>query len=175
MTIHEKIRFMRQQKLWSQEQMANYLGMSINGYGSIERGDTDIGLSRLEQIASLFGVGLHQLFALNEEHNGFHFFGANSTGNNTGIQTNNIYCNYRSESNASDCNHLRKELELEKQLFINEQKEKELTYLREINDAKERELIYLKEINALKERKIFYLKEINRLVKNKEVETMEID
>ncbi len=170
MTIHEKIRFLRQQKLWSQEQMANYLGMSINGYGSIERGETDIGLSRLEQIASLFGVGVHQLFVLNEEANALYFLGANSTGNNTGIQTNNIYCNYRSESNTSDCNYLRKELELEKQLFINEQKDKELSYLREINASKERELVYLNEINALKEKKLSYLKEINRLIRNQDVE-----
>jgi len=175
MTIHEKIRFLRQQKLWSQEQMANYLGMSINGYGSIERGETDIGLSRLEQIASLFDVGLHQLFALNEDKNGFYFFGANSTGNNTGIQNNNVYCNHYSESDVSECDYLRQKLELEKQRFINEQKEKELSYLKEINDSKERELMYLNEINALKERKIFYLKEINRLVKNKEVEAMETD
>lgn len=156
MTIYEKIRFLRQQKLWSQEQMANYLGMSVNGYGSIERGDTDIGLSRLEQIASLFGVSLHQLFALNEETNGFYFFGANNTGQNTGVQTNNVYCHHYSESNVSECEHLRQKLELEKQILINELQEKEL--------------YYLKEINILKEKKLHYLKEINKLMRNQDVE-----
>lgn len=48
MSVHEKIRLVRQLKGWSQEDVANKLGMSPNGYGSIERGETDVNLSRLE-------------------------------------------------------------------------------------------------------------------------------
>ena len=67
MAVHEKIKFIRQLKGWSQEDMAEKLAMSINGYGSIERGETNVNLSRLEQIAQLFGMELSELVALNEK------------------------------------------------------------------------------------------------------------
>jgi transcriptional regulator with XRE-family HTH domain len=54
MRFHEKLKFFRQSKGWSQEEMAGKLAMSTNGYGSIERGETDVNLSRLYQIAKLF-------------------------------------------------------------------------------------------------------------------------
>ncbi len=41
MHIHEKIRFLRQQKGWSQEKMAEKLDMTSNGYAKIERGETE--------------------------------------------------------------------------------------------------------------------------------------
>ncbi len=41
MKFHEKIRFMRQSKNWSQEDMADKLGMSVAGYAKIEQGRTD--------------------------------------------------------------------------------------------------------------------------------------
>ena len=79
MAVHEKIKFIRQLKGWSQEDMAEKLAMSINGYGSIERGETNVNLSRLEQIAQLFGMELSELVALNEK-SVFYMSGANSTG-----------------------------------------------------------------------------------------------
>jgi transcriptional regulator with XRE-family HTH domain len=36
--IYEKIHFMRQLQGWSQEEMADKLSMSVNGYAKIERG-----------------------------------------------------------------------------------------------------------------------------------------
>ena len=42
MVVHEKIKFFRQAKNWTQEEVAEKLGLSPNGYGSIERGETDI-------------------------------------------------------------------------------------------------------------------------------------
>lgn len=62
MLAHEKIRLLRQGKSWSQEEMAHKLGMSANGYGCIERGETDLKLSRIEQIAALLNVKLSALF-----------------------------------------------------------------------------------------------------------------
>jgi transcriptional regulator with XRE-family HTH domain len=67
MPAHEKIRFLRQAKGWTQEEVADKLKMSQNGYGSIERGETDVNLSRLEQIADLFGIKLSELLGLDEE------------------------------------------------------------------------------------------------------------
>ncbi len=40
--VYEKIKFFRQTKDWTQEQMAEKLDMSPSGYGGIERGDTDV-------------------------------------------------------------------------------------------------------------------------------------
>ncbi|MDD2864105.1 MAG: helix-turn-helix transcriptional regulator [Methylococcales bacterium] len=156
MAIHKKIRFIRQQKGWSQEQMANNLGMSINGYGSIERGDTDIGLSRLKKIASLFGVNLRQLVDLGEDSafNTFHFFGSNNIGVNEGTQNNHnpvsSYCNCDFACNVPECNYLRQKIELEKQQIINEYKENELDCLKKINELTT-EILHLKERQFSKE------------------------
>ena len=62
MPVHEKIRLVRQAKGLTQEEVANKLEMSVNGYGDIERGETDVNLSRLEQLANLFEIKLSELF-----------------------------------------------------------------------------------------------------------------
>ena len=51
MKINEKIRQLREQYQLSQENMADKLGMSVTGYGKIERGEVRSNLSRLEQIS----------------------------------------------------------------------------------------------------------------------------
>ncbi len=51
MSVHDKIRTIRREKGLTQEELAEKLEMSVNGYGDIERGLCDIKLSRLEQIA----------------------------------------------------------------------------------------------------------------------------
>lgn len=42
MSVHEKIKRVRQANGWTQEYLAEKLEMSVNGYGDIERGDSDI-------------------------------------------------------------------------------------------------------------------------------------
>ena len=61
MLINEKIRLARQAKGWTQEEAAEKLKMSVNGYGDIERGETDLKLSRLMQISKLFEVRVFDL------------------------------------------------------------------------------------------------------------------
>ncbi|MBC7891712.1 MAG: helix-turn-helix transcriptional regulator [Sphingobacteriaceae bacterium] len=56
MKISEKIRQTRQQRGYSQEAMADSLGLSTTAYGDIERGKTDLTLSRLSQIADVLAV-----------------------------------------------------------------------------------------------------------------------
>jgi len=63
MKLLEKIRCNRKLKGWSQEDIAAKLEMSSNGYGSIERGDTDVNLSRLNSIAELFDMTLLELMS----------------------------------------------------------------------------------------------------------------
>ena len=68
MKVHEKFRIMRQRKGWSQEEMAEKLYMSVNGYANIERGETDVKISRLEQIARVFEMDLLELFNFGEKN-----------------------------------------------------------------------------------------------------------
>jgi transcriptional regulator with XRE-family HTH domain len=116
MPVHDKIRLVRQIKGWSQEDVASKLEMSQNGYGSIERGETDVNLSRLEQIAELFGIKLSDLLELNE----------NSVFNLAGTQHNNQHFGTCSSE------HLQSKHEIDKQQLIIEQKDKEIIYLKEI-------------------------------------------
>lgn len=63
MKINEKIKHLCEGKHWSQEEMAQKLNMSKNGYAKIERGETSASLGRLEQVAAVFGIGLCELLA----------------------------------------------------------------------------------------------------------------
>jgi transcriptional regulator with XRE-family HTH domain len=63
--IHANIRFMREKDGLTQEQVADYLNMSVNGYGDIERGETDIKFSRLMQISNLFDITIAELVTQN--------------------------------------------------------------------------------------------------------------
>nr|WP_294948439.1 helix-turn-helix transcriptional regulator [uncultured Mucilaginibacter sp.] len=65
-TLGKKIRLLRHQKGWSQEEVAKRLDISIPAFSKIETGITDINLSRLEQIAALFEMSVVALLTYNE-------------------------------------------------------------------------------------------------------------
>jgi len=65
-TLGKKIRLLRHQKGWSQEDVAKRLDISIPAFSKIETGITDINLSRLEQIAILFEMPVVQLLTFND-------------------------------------------------------------------------------------------------------------
>ena len=67
--LGKKIRLLRHQKGWSQEDVAKKLDISIPAFSKIETGITDINLSRLEQISILFDMSVVQLLTLNEAEN----------------------------------------------------------------------------------------------------------
>jgi transcriptional regulator with XRE-family HTH domain len=120
MQLYEKIRTIRQLKGWSQEEIAHRLNMSVSGYGSIERGETDVNLSRLENIAKIFEIDLSELFNLNEKNI---FVGDH----------NQHISQINSSSNAKELQH-----ELEKSHLIIEQQTKEINYLKQqMNDLRE--------------------------------------
>ena len=83
MTIGEKISFFRKKKGFSQEQIAELLEMTPNGYGKIERNETDLPYSRLELICKVLGIMPHKLLGFSEEQvsvtNGNVNYGDNST------------------------------------------------------------------------------------------------
>jgi transcriptional regulator with XRE-family HTH domain len=67
-TIGKNIRTLRHQHGWSQEDVANRLGISIPAFSKIETGVTDINLSRLEQIANIYEIDVVQILALDTEN-----------------------------------------------------------------------------------------------------------
>jgi transcriptional regulator with XRE-family HTH domain len=66
MKIHEKLKAIRLFKGLSQEEMAERLGYSINGYTKIERGEVDLNFTKLEKIAEVMEIDLQKLLGLNE-------------------------------------------------------------------------------------------------------------
>lgn len=67
-SVGKNIRTLRQQRGWSQEDVAKRLGISIPAFSKIETGVTDINLSRLEQIANIYEVNVVNLIALDAEN-----------------------------------------------------------------------------------------------------------
>jgi transcriptional regulator with XRE-family HTH domain len=125
MKVHEKIKFMRESKGWTQEEMAEKLELSVNGYANIERGETDVQYSRLEKLADIFGIGLLELLNFGER-NVFYLIGDNQ---------NSFNCkNLQSTSFSEEKNELEHELEIARLLLL--QKDKEIAYLKEINSLK---------------------------------------
>ena len=128
MQVHEKIKIMRLCKDWSQEEMAEKLGYSPNGYAKIERGETNIKVDKLEKIAEVLGVELQQFLNLNDK-NIFNIIDSFLT------QQNSSSCNiYLTES---QCVH-----ELEKARLLLQERDKEVGYLK-------REVEHLNELVAL--------------------------
>lgn len=65
-TLGKKIRLLRHQKGWSQEDVAKRLDISIPAFSKIETGITDVNLSRLNQIAKLFNLSLVELLSTSD-------------------------------------------------------------------------------------------------------------
>lgn len=63
-SVGSNIRTLRHQRGWSQEDVANRLGISIPAFSKIETGVTDINLSRLEQIANIYEINVVNLLSL---------------------------------------------------------------------------------------------------------------
>jgi transcriptional regulator with XRE-family HTH domain len=59
--IGDRIRVCRAEKKLSQENVAQELGISVTAYSKIERGQTNVSIGRLEQIATCLDVPLPRL------------------------------------------------------------------------------------------------------------------
>ena len=68
MQICEQLKTVRLLKGWSQEQLAEKLNLSLNGYAKIERGETDVNLSKVQHIADELGIDPMQLLSLNHKN-----------------------------------------------------------------------------------------------------------
>jgi transcriptional regulator with XRE-family HTH domain len=122
MSVNEKIRLIRESKGLTQEDVAKKLDISVNSYGDIERGNTNLKLNRLEQIAKILEISLPELIDTSDK----------------GILNINFKNKQRDVYFGSSS-------ELEKQQLIIELKDKELA-------MKDRENENLREIIALLKR-----------------------
>ena len=125
MELPKKLKLIRSFKNWTQEEVADKLGISTHAYAKIERGETDVNFSRFEQIAEVMEIDLSQLFGLDEK-NVFNLIGEHQKCNNWNV-------NSPQNNRQIECQY-----ELEKANLIIEEREKEIDYLKQqINDLRE--------------------------------------
>lgn len=83
MKTYEIIRTLREERNWSQKDMAEKLNMSVNGYAKIERGKNSVNIFRLEQIAAILEVDVHELLPQPENNPAYLIIrGDNNQGSN---------------------------------------------------------------------------------------------
>ncbi len=68
MQLNEKIKFFRHSKGLTQEQMAEKLGITPVAYSNIERGETNVSMKRLEEIATVMETNILDLLSLGEKN-----------------------------------------------------------------------------------------------------------
>ena len=64
--IGDNLRKIREIKGIKQESVAKQLGLTTNGYGKIERGETSLNIKRLEEIAVILGVNALDIMQFDE-------------------------------------------------------------------------------------------------------------
>jgi transcriptional regulator with XRE-family HTH domain len=126
-----KIKELRNIKGWTRQQAADKLEMSVAGYGNIERGDTNISITRLAQIAEMFEISLLDLLASNEK----------TIFNFTGTHNNDCH-NWQVNSSPNEAEKLGLKNELEKCQLIQQAQAKEIENLKQ-------QIVQLQEIIAL--------------------------
>lgn len=86
MSVGKKIKQLRELRNFTQAYMAEELGMSLGGYGKIERDETDITINRLNQIAQILDTNLSTIlnFDSNQIFNQYN----NKTANVNGVVQN---------------------------------------------------------------------------------------
>ncbi len=122
MKINEKIKFIREMKGWSQKEMAEKLNMSTNGYANIERGETNVQYSRLEQIATLLDLKLSELTDLDDKNFQIFLAGDNvgdNTGNHMTINSSEIQLQHKLEINKLKLEQQQKEILYQKEEIAN--------------------------------------------------------
>ena len=136
MQVYEKIRFMREERHWSQEEMAEKLNMSVNGYAKIERGETRVHIPKLEKISEVLGMDLIELMSLGERRT---YLNGNDNSNNT------IGYNIIGSTELA--------FENQKLQLIVELKDKEIAMQQRENESLKVQIAQLQEINALLKQK----------------------
>jgi len=115
MKINEKIRFIRELKGWSQEEMADKLNMSPRGYANIERGETNIQFSRLQQISKILDIKLSELTDLEEKN--FQIIVAGDGNNQINAPGNQIELQHELEKAKLEISYLKEEIKRLKEII----------------------------------------------------------
>ena|ERR1035437_6951993 len=68
-TIADNIRYFRNLKGWSQEDMADKLGVSLPTYSRIERNINTMPFKRIVQLAKIFGISPSELVSIGKNKN----------------------------------------------------------------------------------------------------------
>lgn len=138
MEYNQKIRALREIKQWSQEEMAEKLHMSLNGYAKIERGETKLTLDKLEQIANLFNMDALEF--MHNANKGVYFMMNDTVDNNTvyyGIQ----------ETQTIELEKLKLEIQVKENMIAH--KEELIKAKDQLLEQKQNEINSLKEIISL--------------------------
>ena len=131
MSIGEKIKFFRTLKGLKQTDVAERMGIDVKSYQNIETDKTDVSISRLQQLADVFGIDLFELFGVGEKN--FYYV---HTGNQANTQQGSIVVHAKNEN--------------EKDTQIENQKlSLSLSFAQEKNSLLENEIKNLKTIIAL--------------------------
>ena len=120
---------MRIVKGLSRQAVADALNISLANYGYIERGEIDVSITRLAEIAEIFEMTLEELVGITEK-NVFHFSGMH----------NKEFHNWKVNFSASEEKDFEHELEKMKLLFQFQEKE---------NENLRKQIVQLEEINRL--------------------------
>jgi transcriptional regulator with XRE-family HTH domain len=67
MSIGKKIKQLRELRNFTQAHMAKELGLSLGGYGKIERDETDISLSRLQKIVDVLKTDMGTILSFDSK------------------------------------------------------------------------------------------------------------
>ncbi len=82
--VGNKIKKIRELRSLTQEHMAKKLGLSLNGYGKIEREETELTINRLSEIAQILEVKVFDLLGFDENKTIFNVT-QNQTGNGIAV------------------------------------------------------------------------------------------
>jgi transcriptional regulator with XRE-family HTH domain len=146
MELSNKLKSIRKLRNFTQETVAEKLGISTYSYAKIERGETDVKYSRLQQITKIMGIELEDLFSWDDKKV-FNFNENNLSNYENNIQNIQLY----QEINSNSIGHMESKHELEKANLIIEQRDKEINSLKqEINTLKQHVSDLRDMINILK-------------------------
>lgn len=96
-TVGTKVKKLREFRNFTQSYMAERLGIAQSSYSTIESGESDITLSRLDEISKILGMRVENVMAFDEKmvfniatqnntHNGFGFVNHNTITNDQKIE-----------------------------------------------------------------------------------------
>lgn len=126
MVVAKNLTNLRKEHHLTQEQMAEKLEMSKNGYAKLERGESKLNIGHLQQIASVFNLDIAELLKENGDLSVL-------VGDNNGNYANKYYSNHHEVEKLELIIAHKNELLTKKDELLS-QKDKEIELLRKLLD-----------------------------------------